>query len=229
MKLTYIQFLHRINEKREGLPALIGKVNSMEQSVQFLSQKFDEFQEKVTKQDTEIKGLRKRVTELEEREKVRASAECDLIRQVNDLEFRSRRLNLEVHGIPVVEGENLITSINEVADKLKVPQLRKADGASVHRLLAKQGKVPGIIIRFTKQETRDAWLKKKYTLTGDNPRIFFQENLTRHSRELLRATKEAARQKGYKFVWRVNGKVLVRKTEGAHAVHIKDKDDLEEL
>lgn len=221
--------LASINQKLECLPDLIEKVNAMEQSVQFISKKFDEFQEKMSNQDTEIKELRKRVTELEEREKVHASAECDLQRQVNDLEYRSRRLNLEVHGIPVVGGENLMTSLNEVADKLEVPPLTKADIASMHRLPAKQGRIPGIIIRFTKEETRDAWLKNKKSLADWNPRIFLQENLTRHSRELLRATKAIAKRNGYSFVWYVNGKILVRKSEGAHVVHIRDKDDLEEL
>ncbi|XP_070382502.1 uncharacterized protein [Dermacentor albipictus] len=215
------------NEKLRGLPTLVEKVNSMEQAVQCLSQKFDEFQEKISKQDNEIKDLRKKVTELEEREEVHACVKSSLQQQVNDLEFRSRRL--DVHGLPVKENENLMSSLNEVADKLEIPQLVQADVASVHRLAARKDYVPGIIVRFTKQEPRDAWLKKKNDLQDEKPRIFFQENLTRQSRELLRSAKEVAKEKGYKFAWYVNGKVLVRKTEGAHAFHIKDRDELEEL
>ncbi|XP_072143715.1 uncharacterized protein [Dermacentor andersoni] len=201
----------------------------MEQAVQFLSQKFDEFQEKISKQDNEIKDLRKKVTELEEKEKLHASAESSLQQQVNDLEFRSRRLNLEVHGLPVKENENLMSSLNEVAEKLQIPQLVEADVVPVHRLPARRDYVPGIIVGFTRQETRAAWLKKKNYLRDEKPRIFFQENLTRQNRELLRSAKEVAKEKGYKSAWYVNGKVLVRKTEGANALHIKDRGELEEL
>lgn len=54
-------------------------------------------------------------------------------RQVNDLEYQSRWLSLQVHGISFVKGENLMTSLNRVADKLEIPELTKADIASMHR------------------------------------------------------------------------------------------------
>lgn len=54
-------------------------------------------------------------------------------RQVNDLEYQSRWLSLQVHGISFVKGENLMTSLNRAADKLEIPELTKADIASMHR------------------------------------------------------------------------------------------------
>lgn len=52
---------------------------------------------------------------------------------MNDLEYQSRWLSLQVHGISFVKGENLMTSLNRVADKLEIPELTKADIASMHR------------------------------------------------------------------------------------------------
>lgn len=60
--------------------------------------------------------------------------------------------------------------------------------------------------------------------------MFIQENLTRQNRELLRVTKDHVKEdKGYKFAWHVNGKVLVRKAEGMRAIHIKGRSDLDRL
>lgn len=218
-----------INQKLESLPALVAKVSDMEKSLQFMSGKFDEFEQRIIGQDTEIKALRTRVTELEEKDMVNTTVQSELQRQVNDLEFRSRRLNLEVHGVPVVPGENLLSSLDQIADTLRVPRLTDSDVASAHRLPAKQDKVPGIIIRFAKQQTRDNWLQKKNALKNTEPKVFIQENLTHYHRELFRATKDKAKEKGYAFVWYANGKVLVRKASGRTAMVIRSKDDLEKL
>lgn len=133
----------------------------MELSIQFMSKSFDEIKQNLNTQKTEIKELRKRVTELEEKDHKSKHVQDQLLQEVNELEFRSRRLNLEVHGIPATQNENLITSLKVVANKLEVPHLTESDIVSVHRLPARQGNVPVVIIHFARQQTRDAWLKKK--------------------------------------------------------------------
>ncbi|KAG0431749.1 hypothetical protein HPB47_021490 [Ixodes persulcatus] len=221
---------HKWHEKKlDTLPSLTEKVDSLERSVQYMSKRFDEFEKEMKLQKTEIKDLSKRVRQMEEKEELNRVVQEQLQQEVNDLEFWGRRLNLEIHGIPAVQGENLLTSLNWLADKLEVPHLTESDVTSVHRLPAKQGHVPGIIVRFTRQQNRDEWLKGKNKLKGSTPRVFIQENLTRYNRELLRATKDQAKEKNYAFTWYTNGKVLVRRTEGARAIHIKSRDDLNQL
>lgn len=200
-ELDVKSLLASINQRLDSLPMLKEKVDSMERSVQFLSKQFDDFEKKIKQQETEIKELKKRVSDLEEKDKMNRAENDELQKEVNDLEFRSRRLNLEVHGIPEVQGENLITQLNKVADKMQVPHLEGSDVVAVHRLPARQDHVPGIIIHFVRQDTRDAWLKKKSTLKNTTPRVFIQEKLTRFNRELLRATKDRAKAKGYAFAW----------------------------
>ncbi|CAN7951309.1 unnamed protein product [Ixodes pacificus] len=221
--------LTSINQKLDTLPSLTEKVDNLERSVQYMSKRFDEFEKEMKLQKTEIKDLSTRVRQMEEKDELNRVVQERLQQEVNDLEFRSRRLNLEIHGIPAVQGENLLTSLNWLADKLEVPHLTESDITSAHRLPAKQGHVPGIIVRFTRQQNRDEWLKGKNKLKGSTPRIFIQENLTRYNRDLLRATKDQAKEKNYAFTWYTNGKVLVRRIEGARAIHIKSRDDLNQL
>lgn len=43
----------------------------------------------------------------------------------------------------------------EIASKIGVPQLVKCELSAIHRLSSRPGQVPGVIVRFTSQETRD--------------------------------------------------------------------------
>lgn len=221
--------LASIIQRLDNLPILTQKVEKMEESLQHISDRFDEFEKKVSRQENEIKGLKKRVAELETKEDMNQVIQTQLLQEVNDLEFRNRQLNLEVHGIPAVAGENLLSLLNGVAEKLEVPPLTETDVQTVHRLPTKPDKVPGIIIRFTKQSMRDAWLKEKEKLKGSEPCIFLQENLTRQNRELLRAAKERAKEKDYCFAWHKHGKILVRKDDGTRIIRIKAMTDLDRL
>ncbi|KAG0409718.1 hypothetical protein HPB47_013169 [Ixodes persulcatus] len=195
--------LASINQRLAGLPELKEKVDSMERSVQFLSKQFDDFEKTLKVHDAEIKELKRRVTDLEKKDELSRAANDQLQKEVNDLEFRSRRLNLEVHGIPEVQGENLIETLNNIAEKLEVPRLAESDVVALHRLPARQDHAPGIIVHFIRQQIKDT--------------------------EYLRAAKDRAKERGYAFAWYANGKVLVRRTEGARAIQIKCLDDLDKL
>lgn len=70
---------------------------------------------------------------------------------------------MEVHGIPEVQGENLIETLNKVSKKLEVPHLAESDVVALHRLPARQDHAPGIIVHFVRQQIKDMWLKKKAT------------------------------------------------------------------
>ncbi|KAG0424227.1 hypothetical protein HPB47_000022 [Ixodes persulcatus] len=146
-------------------------------------------------QATEIKDLKKKVKDLNQKDETNRAVQDRLQQEENELEFRSRRLNLEIHGITLTQGENPIFILNEVADKLELPHLAESDVVSAHRQPAKQGLFPGIIIHFVKQQTRDTWLKGESKLKNSAQRIFIQEKLTRYNRELFGRRKIAQRKK----------------------------------
>lgn len=163
-ELNIASVLASINQKLECLPLLNAKVETMENSIQYMSKQFDDFEKKIKRHKTDIKELKKRVTELEERDEENRVTQERLLQEVNELEFRSRRLNLEIHGVSGEQGEDLMVLLNKVANKLEVPEITQNDIVSAHRLPARQGNVPGIIVHFTRQQDRDAWLKKKKCL-----------------------------------------------------------------
>lgn len=197
-------------------------VSSIEHSMQLLSNKYDELLEKTREQDREVKDLKKRVAAVE-----RQDDETSKLKQaVNDLEWRSRRCNLEIHGMPLSQNEDLLKKVNDVATKLGVSQLSETDVAALHRLQAKSDKIPGVIVRFARQSTRDKWFNNKGNLDRSQSTVYILENMTRQSKALFWASKEWARENHFKYVWYKNGKVYVRKVEGERVFVIKSEADL---
>lgn len=100
-------------------------------------------------QDNKIAGLYKRLERVEHIEPKR-----DLQSGVHDLEWRSRKLNLEIHGIAQTVNEDLRCKLNEFATRLEIPPLNESEITDIHRLPSRADRVPGIIIRFARQSTR---------------------------------------------------------------------------
>lgn len=213
-----------ISEKLEILTSLKGTVEGIEQSVQMMSEQYDEIMKQLACQNADIKNLKARVERIEE---AKYEDEISQLKdEMNELEWRSRRLNLEFHGIPQTNNENLLQQLNQVAAKISVPELTESDIVSAHRLPSKPGKIPGIIVRFGKQQTRDQWLEKKKELKRDQETIFIQENMTRHNRALLHAARDWASTRRYQYVWHKDGKILIREKEGGRAIVVKNINDL---
>lgn len=221
------QQLHSLELKIDALLALPSKLQAMETAMQLLSNKFDEFSERLHAQETATKDLSKRVDKLE---KSKVDKDVAVMAQdLDKLEYRSRRMNLEIHGIKETEGEDLLAKLNEIAKQISLPSLTRSELETIHRLPAKPGKTRGIIVRFLNQETRDKWLSKRRQLKSENSNTYICENMTRQARELLTMTKEWARKSGFAFVWHANGKVLVRRTNGERAVVIRGSEDITRL
>lgn len=219
--------LSAINAKLDSLMSLKETVGGIEKSMQEMSDKYEEVLREMKEHSKEMKQLKKRVERLE-----RTDAEMEiktLRQQVNDLEWRGRKLNLEFHGIPRTDNEDLLVKVNEIARKLAVPDLTMNEVAAVHRLPCKPDKTPGIIVRFVHQTTKDQWLNKRSALKKGKDNAYILENLTTHDRALLREAKEWSKETNYKYVWYRNGNVLVRKKERDQVHVIRSLDDLHKL
>lgn len=216
-----------INEKLESLMGLKESVTALEQSVSMMSAKYDEVLKHMRQHDGDIKSLKNRVTSIENRE--RETNVQQIAQDMNALEWQTRKMNLEVHGIPVSEHEDLLGKLNLVAEKLEVPVLAETDIAALHRLPARPDKVPCIIVRFARQATRDQWLDKRRKLNRTDEDCYILENMTRQDRALLSAAKEWAKENGYRYSWHRNGKIFLRRRDGERVILVKCEMDLQNL
>lgn len=213
-----------IREKVEALMEIKNTINDIESSVQTMSNKYDELLNEMKGQKKDIVHLTKRVEKLELRttdDEVRK-----LKQELNELDQYSRRQNMEIHGIPPVDGENLLNTLNTLASQLELSPLNEASVDAVHRLPSRPNKIPPIIVRFTSRMTRDKWFAKKTELRTAHSSTYFMENLTAQNKRLLWLIKAKAAEMNYQFAWQKNGRMFVRKRAQDRVIRIEGEDDL---
>lgn len=217
--------LAAIHEKLDGLTTLKTTVEKIEQSVELMSAKYDEILGEMRNQNKEIATLKKRVDCIESRE--RSFGSDQVLQELDDLEWQSRKLNLEFHGIPFSEKEDLLSKVNEVAAKIDVPLLSAGDVIAVHRLPAARDRVPGIIVRLARQSLKEGFMGKRGELRKSDDPCYILENLTKKTRALLAATKEWGKNHNHKYVWHRNNKIYVKRNDGCRPFIVRCESDLD--
>lgn len=225
--LPIAALLLEINRKLDELLPLKQTVNDIEASIKHVSEQYDKVVADVTKNSNEIKNMKTRLSKLEE---TKADVELQRVTEaINELEYHSRKLNVEIHGLPVKNDECLMTTMNEIASKLNLPLLTEQSVTGLHRLPSKPDKVPGVIIRFSCLSAKERWFAKRKDLPTAQPGLFMMENLTAYNRTLLKNAKDWALDNQFSYAWHRNGKVFVKKCEGARRHLIKRVSDLDRL
>ena len=161
--------------------------------------------------------------------------------KVDAIEPYGRRQNLEIVGIPYVEGENTNEIVTEVAKLIEV-DVKPEDISTSHRLPVRSSpdnstrKPPAIIVRLVGRDIRNKiFANRKLTRNLDLEKIsvkgteqlFINENLTQQRKKLLWLAKQKMKATDFKFIWTSNGSTFVRKSVTSDPINIKLADDLE--
>lgn len=184
-------------------------------------------QEKAAAQEVEMKALKGTV-------QMQSKQLEQLLREQNEAEQYSRKENMEIHGLTMAVNENLSEWIVQLADMLKVPKFSAGDIVAIHRLPARQGSIPAVLVRFASIAIKETWfgLRGKLRQLHDSdaiPRLFFNENLTRTNRRLFWLARVAAKANDYKFVWVKGGKIFVKKFEDAPLIRVNSEADVAKI
>ena len=196
----------RLKQQSEFLTYLFTKffktikdeLNEFGKSLIFLSSKYDdiaksenEVRESLDYLSTENKRLCERVSMLES-----MVAACES--GMENVKQYIRRDMLELHGIPVTWDENPNEIVNGVNLLDRGYQFHDQDISISHRLPVPEGKIPPIIAKFIRRNTRDHIFNLKRQLQGKSTldlgfptenRIYLNESLTQRTRELLKEVK----------------------------------------
>ncbi|KOB75689.1 hypothetical protein OBRU01_07037 [Operophtera brumata] len=153
------------------LEALGSRIQSMEDSVRMVSDKYDETRKNFDTQNSSIKKLQSENKQLKDCVKgleLRLSTAEDFAAKQ---EQWAKQQNLEIIGIPEVSGESLSNIVINVAKHAAMP-LQAGDIEFAHRVTARRpvsGKPRAIIVRFRERITKDFFLsamRKKRGLTS---------------------------------------------------------------
>ena len=156
------------------------------------------------------------------------------------LEQYTRKFNVEIHGVPEYEGENLQDIVMKIGLKMSV-DVTTQDIDIVHQLFRKSQAIKPIIVRFTLYKKRREFYKGRFHLKETNlteitgiaqgyadGRIFVNKNLTQYRQEVLAKARKMKKANKIFRVWTVDGKIFVRKTEDSRPVRISEIWELDE-
>jgi hypothetical protein len=213
-----------------------------------------ELTHKLDEQLKRVNALESKHSELEIHITKQDSAISLLQQQVDDLMQEKLANNVELHGVPERDGEDLSLLVNKVASMLGASDTGEKNAiAYVYRgRKLKNGPRP-VIVSFKKHEDKVEWMKNRKAKTfadyrfpvefsekagasgskSKNPglqhrsmRIF--EQLTPARRQLFFAARQAAYEKNFKYTWTRDGKILVRKNETTKAlIRINNLNDID--
>ncbi|CAN7999755.1 unnamed protein product [Ixodes pacificus] len=133
--MSMLSVLAQLKQQVDELVTMKQTVMDIEKSVQSTLDSYDELLKKVKDHHSEIKDLRKRVSELENEK--RNDETNQLKKEINKLEQYGRRNNLEVHGLAESLNKNLLEKLNKLADQIEVPRLTTDNVEAVHGIPTK--------------------------------------------------------------------------------------------
>lgn len=182
-------------------------VEKLLNSSQFMDRMINIICEAVAKQfDEKIKVLEEKVDRLSQ-EVVTLKEESYVANDM--LEQYSRRNSLRIFGLPHEKGEDTDKLIVKLCkDKLNV-HITEVDIDCSHRLPAKDGFCPPLIVKFCRRSFKNMIYHNKSKLK--NSKIVIREDLTRKRMQLFNKVKTLH---GPKNVWTSDGAILVKTGSG---------------
>lgn len=228
------QKLDDINRKMSEFITIKNEFMELKNSIIFLSEKYDEINRDLHTYKTESNNNNKTIQGLLEKNLDKDKQIKSLNDQITQLEQYSRNQNIEIHGIPIQEGENCKQIVKCIAQELQV-DIKTEEIDVAHRTYNKKpNSIPSIVARFTTRTKRDSIIAKKYLIiTNRNvpaveigKKVYISEHLTSQNKNLLRLTKMKAKEVNYKYVWFKNNKLLVREKDNSLVIRINSEDDI---
>lgn len=208
-------------------------VEEVEKSISFFSKKYDSLLATVTAHDKKVKSLESDVVSLQSLVSEQSLQIEHLKWDMNEAEQYSRLSNLEIHGHPSADGENLGEVLTELAGRLDI-SFQASEVLAIHRIPSKHSRSPPILVRFISVSVKERFMNARNrlrTLARDSsgPRLYFNDNLSRGNKELFWLARTRGKEKHYQFVWVRNAKIFAKKAEGCPLVRVNSVKDLERI
>lgn len=213
------------------------ELREIKSSLTFIDKKYDEMRVDLKAVQDENKHLRTENANLIEMcNTLSTQAKAHESRLV-DCEQYSRNVNLEIKGIPVNAGENLLEIMEKLGDSVGEP-ISASDIDVCHRTpVPGNPTIKNTIVQFVHRHKRDAVLAKsrKKRLSCDqlgfttSAPIYVNEHLCPERKRLLAQTISKKREVNWKFVWVRGGQIYAKKSENNAVLKISGAADLSKM
>ena len=156
----------------------------------------------------------------------------------DDLEQYTRKNSLEIHGIPQNAYSDTDTAVIKVAEALNIT-VEPEDIEISHKL--RRG--TAIIVKFCSHKVKSKIYKERvelkhvkisdlfpsYASTGQQHRIFVNENLTAYRRRMVGKANKRMQEGTLTSVWTLDGKMYIKTSPEGAPVRIFSEEDLDNL
>ncbi|CAI6370886.1 unnamed protein product [Macrosiphum euphorbiae] len=224
------------------IEVLTTNVTSMESSLNFYGESFDEIKKKMDTVVNIVNGMGNRVMETELRCS-KLEKEIDYLKiMLNNKEQASLNQSVEITGIPKTPNEDIPHIITSVANILNI-SIKNEDIVDTYRLKPYKNTDGKIIAKFNSTILKDSIIKSiKLLYKNKNPvtannlctnfpevNVFTNDQLTKENKRLLWLSKEFSKTYGYRFVWSNSGGVYLKKQEMEQVIKIPTTQILQNL
>ncbi|CAG5054623.1 unnamed protein product [Parnassius apollo] len=226
--------------RREIRETIRIEMQQMQSTLQFYSDKFDDYEVKMKSYDIRVKMLENQYNDLINQNKNLKVQHGALEQRITVLEQAQLANQLEICGIAEEENENLTDITSKICDtfKLNPDDIIKAyRKKSFNKKNSKKPQQAAIVIGL-REGNRDQWLLASMNThktcrdigKQGNSKIYFRESLSSHIAYLLWKSKSVLKETGiYKYVWCKNGHILARKNENEKITRNHSESDIDKL
>ena len=226
-----------INKELEPLKS---EMQAIRDSLSFINTKFEDIKKEQETSKESVKNL-----ELDNLE-LKATVK-DISERLVNLEQQSRSNNLEVQCVPENKNENVYTIITQLARVVKCDIEHKdiSHCTRIAKTNPSSARPRSIIVQLASPRLRDQLLAATIKYNQSNPQeklncthlgyagpkspVYVTEHLTPSNRALHAAARIKAKEMNYKYVWVRNGRIFVRKNDGAEYMQIRCKSSLSKI
>lgn len=236
--MTYDDVFNLVSELRNDLK---GVETSLGKAINSAFEDLKETKSLIKKQSEDMAGLLELVNTLST-ENIELKSKVSLLEnRMDDIEQYSRRDTIEIHGVPVERGEQVVEVVKTVGKALDLV-IDETMISACHRLRSRDGtgKPPGIIVKMTRRMDAEAVLQKRrvkrnfsthHIGLNSSPAvpIYINESLCPGRRRILNAARDKKAEKHYTYLWIRGGKILMRKADGEPVKVVTNLADLDKL
>ncbi|XP_048002433.1 uncharacterized protein LOC125238975 [Leguminivora glycinivorella] len=235
------KMLKVILKKVSVLPGLEKQLSDIKQSMSVLSEKYDTLLAEHEQSKEKISKLEKMAASTNNKCIYLEKQNMALEQKIQEFEQTTRKHNIEIVGIEQLPDENIMGIVTKIGEKIDVSCADIESARRTHPPRPGPNARPApIIVAFKSSGTaaRDQWLARRRrladltsaALTGGAlaTRVYLNEDLNKATRVLLWNVKNQLHGV-FKYIWVVNGKILVKKAEGGNATWVRSENDLSEL
>ncbi|XP_042149654.1 uncharacterized protein LOC121837866 [Ixodes scapularis] len=145
---------------KPSVDAMKVTISSLQDSVR----KCESMMKLVQQNDQEVKLLRSEVGALQATVSNQTSMIEQLQTNLNSTEQYSRRCNMEIHGIPITDDEDVKVVIEDLAEKLNIGRHHPAEVVACHRLRSRREGAAPILVQFYSTSVKEKWMSARKKL-----------------------------------------------------------------